>query len=111
MEMLASLLRLGLERGVQSPEHLHTTESEVIRQLLGDPDCAAKWQQFRSFSAVRREPEQPENGCWIRVPAKLRCIDPLVLDKGRISQWSSQCRALLEEFQQTRFDYWVGCDN
>ena len=23
-----------------------------------------------------------------------------MLDKGRISQWSSQCRALLEEFQQ-----------
>ena len=110
MEMLASLLRLGLERGVLSPRHLHTTEPEVMHHLLSDSDCAAKWQQFRAFSAVRQEPEQPENGCWIRVPAKLRCIDPLVLEKGRVSQWSSQCRALLEEFQQTRFDYWVGCD-
>lgn len=111
MEMLASLLRLGLERGVLQPEHLHATEPEVIQQLLHDPTCAAKWQQFRSFSAVRQETERPEHGCWIRVPAKLRCIDPLVRDNGRVSQWSGRCRALLEEFQQTRFDYWVGCDN
>ena len=72
----------------------------------------AEQKQFMQTFVERIDiyPEKPENGCWIRVPAKLRCIDPLMLEKGRVSQWSSQCRALLEEFQQTRFDYWVGCD-
>ena len=86
MEMLASLLRQGLEQGVLIPGHLHTTEPEVISRLLTDPVCAKAWQQFCSFSSVRREEKQPAAGCWIRVPAKLRYIDPLVRESGRISR-------------------------
>lgn len=110
MEMLASLLRLGLERGILRPDHLHTTEPEVISRLLTDGICAEGWRQFRTFSAVRREADRPADGCWIRVPAKLRFIDPLVRGRGRVSRLDTHCRHLLEDFRQTRFDYWVGCD-
>ena len=110
MEMLAALLRLGLEQNVLTPTHLHTTEPEVISRLLADPICANHWQQFRSFSAIRQETERPDAGHWIRVPAKLRYIDPLVRETGRVSRLSGHCLHLLEDFRQTRFDYWVGCD-
>lgn len=110
MEMLASLLRLGLERGTLASDHLYTTEPEVISQLLTDPACGKAWQEFRAFSAVRRETTRPVSGHWIRVPAKLRYIDPLVHQAGRVSQINGHCRQLLEDFRQTKFDYWVGCD-
>ena len=111
MEMLASLLRLGLERGVLQPSHLHTTEPEVISRLLADEICVESWRQFCAFSAVRQEAERLDTGHWICVPAKLRYIDPLARDRGRVSRWDKHCRRLLEDFRQTRFDYWVGCDN
>lgn len=110
MEMLAALLRLGLERGALCLNHLHTTEPEVISRLLEDPVCREKWQQFCAFSAVRQEVERPDTGHWICVPAKLRYIDPLIQQKGRVSQQSDYCRHLLEDFRKIRFDYWVGCD-
>ena len=110
MEMLAALLRSALERSVLLPGDLYATESVVIKKLLADKACAALWQRFRSYCVIRRMNERPERGDWVRVPAKLRYIDPLVLERGRVSCLDAGSAAMLESFRQTRFDYWVGTE-
>ena len=110
MQMLADLLKQALERGVLVPCDLHTTESTVIQKLLTDNVCAPLWQRFRSYSRVTRSAEVPDSGQWVRVPAKLRYIDPLAVGHGRVSQFDPRSGALLDDFRATRFDYWVGTD-
>jgi len=110
MQMLADLLKLALERHTLSPSDLHTTEPAVIQKLLADDICVSLWRQFRAFSRVTRAAEAPDHGQWVRVPAKLRYIDPLAAGHGRVSQFDPRAGALLAEFRATRFDYWVGTD-
>ena len=108
MEMLARLLKTALQRSVLSSEDLYATERQCIQKLLADQVCGSLWQQFRAFDRISRASSPPVSGNWVQVPAKLRCIDPLAQGKGRVSAWDAETALLLSEFQQTRFDYWVG---
>ena len=108
MQMLADLLKLALERRVLIPNDLHTTEAAVIQKLLTDDVCTALWRRFRGYSHIVQKNNHPNSGQWIRVPAKLRYIDPLAVNCGRVSQFEPQVRVLLDAFCSTRFDYWVG---
>lgn len=108
MEMLARLLKTALQRSVLSSEDLYATERQCIQKLLADQVCGSLWQQFRAFDRISRASSPPASGNWVQVPAKLRCIDPLAQGKGRVSAWDAETALLLSEFQQTRFDYWVG---
>ncbi len=110
MQMLADLLRLALGRGVLVQADLWRTEPAVIGKLEADSVCRPLWQRFRSLCRVERRPERPDRGIWLQVPAKLRCIDPLVLGRGRTSQLDVSVRAALDAFRRTTFDAWIGAE-
>lgn len=109
MEALAGLLRSALQRSVLSLADLHTTESRVIHKLLCDPVSAADWTAYRALSRMLRADTAPAEPGWIRIPAKKRYIDPLVLKPscGRISALSPDAFAEMEAFQAIPFDYWI----
>ena len=107
MQALADLLRLALERGVLTHRDLWETEPAVIEKLNADPVCGDAWGRFRSYSRVLRSEERPPNGCWIRVNAKKRWIDPLVPGLGRVSRWDAGVRREMEAFQTLNFSQWL----
>ena len=107
MEALARLLRAALDRGVLTAADLYTTEPLVIRKLETDPVTAARWRRFRSYARLTRAVRQPEGTEWIRVSAKLRYIDPLIADWGRVSRCDPRVEGLLAEFRQTDFSCWM----
>ena len=108
MEVLARLLRLALERNVIGPEDLYGTEPQVIRRLEADAVCGPLWRRYRGYTNIESRPSRPAEGQWLQIPAKLRCIDPLAVGMGRVSQWAPQFRQSLEEFRETSFDSWLG---
>lgn len=107
MEALAALLRRALDRGVLKRADLMGTEPEVIARLFADPVCGPLWKQFRSFSRLRRAAEQPTEGNWIRIGAKLRWIDPLLAGVGRVSRWNEDLAAKIADFRRTDFSIWL----
>lgn len=107
MEALAALLRRALDRGVLKRADLMGTEPEVIARLSADPVCGPLWKQFRSFSRLRRAAEQPADGNWIRIGAKLRWIDPLLAGVGRVSRWNEDLAAKIADFCRTDFSIWL----
>ncbi|MCI7734425.1 MAG: hypothetical protein MSK39_06495 [Dysosmobacter sp.] len=107
MQALADLLRLALERGVLTHRDLWETEPAVIEKLNADPVCAGEWKNFCSYSHILRQTKRPESGCWVRVNAKKRWIDPLVPGLGRVSRWDAGVRREMEAFQTLDFSKWL----
>ncbi len=107
MEALARLLRRALDRGVLSPADLMATEPQVIARLRADPVCGPLWSRFRSLARLRRSPERPAGGDWVRIGAKLRWIDPLTAGAGRVSRWDTALAAEMEAFRRTDFGVWL----
>ncbi len=103
MQMLSELLGRALARGVLTEDDLMTTEPEVIRRLKSEPLCAGEWKAFRSMQRMIREEENAPEERRRVIPAKKRCIDPLVCGKGRLSQicspFAEELKAFLEQDQ------------
>lgn len=110
MQALADLLRLALERGTLRREELWTTEPEIIGMLKADPVCGPAWQRFQAFSRILRRTEQPNGGYWVRVDAKKRWIDPLVLGLGRVSRWDEAAGREIGQFRALDFSSWLSAE-
>ena len=100
MERLSRLLRKVLEENIITRQDLYTTESRVIEKL---PRQA--WESFCRLSRVFRV-DMPGEFCY-RVPAKKRCIDPLVRDRGRVSQLFPEFKEQMEQFLSCSQDYYI----
>jgi len=107
MQRLSEVLKSALERRVIRENDLYTTEPEVISRLLADERAAADWNAFWALSRVTRSSRPVDGEGWRKIPAKKRYIDPLVLDKGRVSQRISTFRQRLDAFRSVTQDYWV----
>ncbi|HJC24762.1 MAG TPA: hypothetical protein H9761_13825 [Candidatus Eisenbergiella merdavium] len=111
MQYLADLLKKSLEWGVLTPQELYGTEKQVIRRLRQDERAGRLWEEYESLSHIRTADRKPE-GCYcVRVPSKLRWIDPLFLsDNGtavRISKAAPAVRKGIEELCGMNFDVWL----
>ena len=110
MQYLADLLKKSLEWGVLKPEELYGTETQVISRLLTDERSAALWKEYRNLSRIAVSKERPEDCYSVRVPSKLRWIDPLFLQGEktiRISKVSRAVREGIEKLRHTDFDTWL----
>ena len=110
-EKAADLLKKSLEWGVLEPEELYGTEKQVIGRLLSEERCAALWNQYRLLSQIEVTKERPAGRYCVRVPSKLRWIDPLFLlpegGAARISEVSEPVRKGIEDLHRTDFDVWI----
>ena len=107
MQALADLLKAALERHVLVREDLYVTEPEVIERLRADPRSAGDWAAFRQLSRLKVSREKPEEPGWRSIPAKKRYIDPLVLEKGRVSRLSPETQTMQADFLALDFSVWL----
>lgn len=107
MQYLAETLALGIRRGALSRADLHTTEPQVIAALERDPETAARWREFRSFSTMQRSESRPDGGDWRQVRAKKRAIDPILCGRGRVTQWDEAYRQALQAFRDEGQEAWL----
>ncbi len=107
MQMLAELLERAIGRGVLTEAELYGTEPEVIGRLQADPRSAEDWRRFCRLHQMVTDPaEAPEEKRRV-IPAKKRMIDPLIAQKGRLSQLSLDFAASLRDFLEESQDGWL----
>lgn len=92
MQMLAELLCSARDAGVITMTDLWCDEPYLIGKLCGDERFAEEWVHYRQYRAIHHG----EGG--VVVHAKKRFIDPLVLDRGRVSQIDAAFKERLEAF-------------
>jgi len=110
MQCLADVVSLAIDRGVLSHDDLLTTEGEVIGKLLGDTELSAAWGRYTQVSAVGVSPVRLSDVYCVRIPAKRRFIDPLVINDGgvcRVSALDAGIRAEIDEFLSLDFGDWL----
>ena len=88
MQRLAELLRHAVEKGVLSLDDLYGTEDDVIAKITA----------YRSLHQMLLPSEAASDAAWRVIPAKKRCIDPLVAGKGRLSEIDADFAAELSAF-------------
>ncbi len=100
MQMLAELLKRQIDRGLLTVEDLYRTEGEVIRILEQDDTAKEEWLRFRSLRGVWKGEGHPNSRV---IPAKKRYINPMVYDKGRLSDLSPAFAADMNDFLNISF--------
>lgn len=98
MQRLAELLRHAVEKGVLSLDDLYGTEDNVISRITADDELCAEWAIYRSLHRMLRPDEAATDAAWRVIPAKKRCIDPLVAGEGRLSEIDADFAAELSSF-------------
>ena len=107
MQVLSEILRHAIEHRVIGEKDLYTTEPEVIEKLLSDACTASQWKGFCALRQIISAPRPGSEGCWRRIVAKKRCIDPMVQGEGRLSQLSPAFAESLSAFQNSTHNYWI----
>lgn len=98
MQRLAELLRHAIEKSVIKLDDLYGTEDEVIARITADDGLHAEWAAYRALHRMLRPDEAVPDAAWRVIPAKKRCIDPLVAGKGRLSEIDADFAAELSSF-------------
>lgn len=105
MQRLAELLKEAIGRGVLSMDDLYGTEDAVIARLTADAELRLKWEKYRSLHRMlTADDDAPADAQWRVIPAKKRCIDPLIAGDGRLSAINAQFAAELEKFRSQPLD-------
>lgn len=107
MQMLAELLGRAIRGEVLSEADLMGTEDALIAKLLRDPQYAAEWKSFRSMKRMVDDEKLAPEALRRVIPAKKRCIDPFVRDRGRLSQICEPFAEALREFRDQDQSHWV----
>ncbi len=105
MQVLSEILRYAVLEHVICREDLYTTEEQVIASLMGHPLTREMWEAYRDLSEVTEHKEYTQGAR--QVSAKRRCIDPLVLGRGRLSEIDGDFRAELGAFLRSPQDGWL----
>lgn len=100
MQRLSEVLRHAMERGVLTAGMLYATEQKVIAALTGDKDTRMEWERFCALHEMLHDRKDGPDGAWRVIPAKKRCIDPLVSGCGRLSKIHPTFAGELEAFLQ-----------
>ena len=101
MHMLALLLKQAVECGAIEEHDLYQTESSLIEKLSIQPRFAELFARFRALDNYTIAPEGTKGS--VKIPAKLRHIDPSVKGMGRVSEIDPSFKAELAEFLSEDF--------
>ena len=106
----ADLLRFAIRMGVLTRGELWKTEPEIIAKLESRDETRAYWHQYRKIAGTHAGKTPPDGVYAVRVRAKKRHINPLVLtQKGprRQAALDAGFAAQLQEFLRDDFDRFV----
>lgn len=107
MQMLSELLGRALQRGILTEGDLMSTEKALIEKLRQDPEAEAEWKAFRAMKRMVEDEELAPEALRRVVPAKKRCIDPFVRDRGRLSRICEPFAEALQEFREQDQSHWI----
>lgn len=109
MQCLSELLGRAIRTGVLTESDLYADEPTVVDRL----ECSAlapEWAAFRAQQRIRTAPAAPlppDGGPWRRIPAKKRCIDPMIVGQGRASFLDAAFAADLSAFLREPQTEWI----
>ncbi len=107
MQRLSEIVAHAVKAGVLTMDTLYTTESAVIAKLCADDVLRPLWERFCALhEMVYDEAQAPVSDRRV-VPAKRRCIDPLVAGRGRLSKIDPHYAAALQAFLHTPQTDWL----
>ena len=110
MQYLADIIRQAIDTDVLRPDDLYSTESHVIERLKSHHGISAAWEAYTAISSVSASKEKPKDGYSVKVDAKKRYIDPLVLTGGtvkRVSAVDAETNEAITSFLALDFDEWL----
>lgn len=110
MQYLADIIGLAIENDILMQSDLYLTENEVIKKLNKDKKLSNMWKSYREIHAVATSSEKPENQYCVKVSAKKRYIDPLVLvknDAKRLTDTDIGIRDQIRTFLNIDFNKWI----
>lgn len=107
MQYLADLLKFASENDIVSIADLYTTEENVVKKLAENEITAGKWRKYCNIARVNNTVKRVSNKYCVKVSAKRRYIDPFVFGIGRVTDFSEQYRAAVDEFLRISFDGWL----
>jgi len=110
MQYLADIVRSAIRSGVLTDEDLYTTERDVIGKLKAHPASLEAWNEYKGISAVSVSDVELVDRYGLKVFAKKRYIDPLVLSGDgtrRISEIDAVVNSEIESFLCLDFDKWL----
>ncbi len=106
MQKLADILNLALSEEIIRTGDLHTQESELINKLLANEKTRNLWLNYTKLTKIKTSKEKLLDSS-IKVSAKRRYIDSLVVGKGRISSLNAEIAGEIEHLRSIDFDYWL----
>lgn len=110
MQYLADMMKTAIRSGDILPEDLMKTETEVIRKLEQGRSVSGLWRTYTRLRAVEACRQKREDRYCVRIFAKKRYINPLVLIKDtpvRISEADRDIKRGIEEFLEFSYDSWL----
>lgn len=104
MESLARILRRAMAAGILSEEDLYVSEAHVISRL----ENSMLQNDYASYTRLKaaREVMTETNEC-LKVAAKKRYIDPLVINSGRVSDIDVRMRKEIGDFLSEDYDVYL----
>lgn len=110
MQHLADILSMAIETGALDDIGLMSTESAVIDMLKENNKTNPVWREFANISSVSRTQMKIDDRYCVKVIAKQRHIDPLVLigsEAVRISAVDAGVKNAIECFLNYDQDVWL----
>ena len=107
MQYLADMIKNALQSGCLTEADLYRTEKEVIRLLQRNETIRSLWKQYTQISSVTASDSKPIAQYSVKVSAKKRYIDPLVLtpdEPKRISKINSETGEKIQQFLRLDFN-------
>ena len=105
MEHLARLIKDAISDNVITYDDLYTDEHSLIYKLTKDAKYLNRWLEFRNLDSIDKSDEIKDGYYLIR--AKKRYIDPLVVNKGRVSSIYKEAKEKIDEFLSMSFEYYL----
>ena len=110
MQYLADMIRLAIENGILLLSDLYLTENEVIQKLNKDKKLSNRWRRYTELSAVSSSVKKPDTEYCVKISAKKRYIDPLVLVENkaiRLTKLDIDIRDQIQSFLNIDFNKWL----
>jgi len=110
MQYLADFIQCTLDDGILTYADLFTTESHVIGKLQSNSDSLDAWNNFTKISAVSSSTEKKPYRYSVKIPAKKRYINPLVIHGSnvvRVTDIDTQSKEKIDAFLSLDFNRWV----
>lgn len=111
MQALADIIHYAIDNHILTKQDLYQDEPYVIQCLCSHSTTKEMWLTFTQYSQIKKAYQRPNHGYWLQVNAKKRYINPLIINKGRVTHVSPKINALIQKFIQSNFHDYISASD